>query len=349
MSLRRLSLFLVNKRCFYAKANQHHNRRLGDPENRGVYQRGVNFDTLGSWNNRLNLELHLEQSIKSGKPVPRIQFTDIGHATLLGRRKTNEDRMCISRLSKRVMMFAVFDGHSGSIAAQFAATYLPNHIRFWLNRCDMKKALKHAFLEFDNRLSWYMHRLNISCGCTATVCILKDNQFLYVAHIGDSLAVLNRKGTVVRLTKEHSPDDPAERKRIEMKGGRIVSSSVGGGRVQGRLAMSRCFGDPELKFNGIIAEPDVRQVTVKHGFDAFLVLATDGVSYALNDQEIIDIVSSCHNPSKAAKSLADQALHFGSEDNSSALVVPLGAWGKYASAPHAIVYSFGKTVIGNRY
>ncbi|CAD5113488.1 unnamed protein product [Dimorphilus gyrociliatus] len=349
MSLRRLSLFCVNKRCFCLKANRLCNRRLGDPENRGDFQPGVNFDTLGSWNNRLNLELHLEQSIKSGRPIPRIQFTDVGHATLLGRRKTNEDRMCISRLSNRVMMFAIFDGHSGSVAAQFAAMNLPGHIRFWLNRCDMKRALKHAFLEFDNRLSWYLNRLNISCGTTATVCILKDNQFLYVAHIGDSLAVLNRKGSVVRLTREHSPDNPAERERIESKGGRIVSSSVGGGRVQGRLAMSRCFGDPELKFNGIIADPDIKHIRVKHGFDAFLVLATDGVSYALNDQEIIDIVSSCQHPNKAAQLVTDQALHFGSEDNSSALVVPLGAWGKYACAPQAIVYSFGKTVIGNRY
>ena len=65
---------------------------LSDPENKGKRQIGVNFDTLGSWNHRLDLEVDVEQSIKSGRLVPHIDTEDIGTYTVLGRRKENEDR-----------------------------------------------------------------------------------------------------------------------------------------------------------------------------------------------------------------------------------------------------------------
>lgn len=43
-------------------------------------------------------------------------------------------------------------------------------------------------------------------------------------HAGDSRAVLSRNGLAVRMSTDHSPDVPAERQRIETKGGcvRIV-------------------------------------------------------------------------------------------------------------------------------
>ena len=36
-----------------------------------------------------------------------------------------------------------------------------------------------------------------------------------------------------------------------------------------------------------------------------------------------------YNSIKGAKHLVDSALHMGSQDNCTAIVVPLGAWGKY--------------------
>ena len=50
----------------------------------------------------------------------------------------------------------------------------------------------------------------------------------------------------------------------------------------------------------------------------------------INDQEVIDIVCRCEDPEEAAKMLTDQAMHFGTEDNATAMIVPLGSWGKYA-------------------
>ena len=88
---------------------------------------------------------------------------------------------------------------------------------------------------------------------------------------------------------------------------------------------------------------------MKHGKDAFLALTTDGVSYVVSDQEVIDIGSTCETAREAAQILTDQALHFGSEDNATAMIVPLGAWGKYANSTQTVQFSFGRNIMGKRY
>ena len=116
-----------------------------------------------------------------------------------------------------------------------------------------------------------------------------------------------------------------------------------------RLAMTRSIGDLELKPFGVTAIPDVRKIKVyaqvpsklrvflnicvfmvqiKHGRDAFLVLTTDGINCVMSDQEICDVIQRTEDPSDAAHCLTDQALHYSSEDNATAVVVPLGSWGK---------------------
>ena len=65
---------------------------ISDPENKGARQGGVNFDTIGSWNNRLEMPIMMAESIKKGKLIPEIPLDRVGVATLLGRRKVNEDR-----------------------------------------------------------------------------------------------------------------------------------------------------------------------------------------------------------------------------------------------------------------
>lgn len=45
---------------------------LSDPENRGESQKGVNFDTLGSWNSRLEMSIDIKKSIQKGSLIPEI-------------------------------------------------------------------------------------------------------------------------------------------------------------------------------------------------------------------------------------------------------------------------------------
>ena len=55
-------------------------------------QMHVNYDTIGSWNNKIEMEISLEESINYGTLIPQMSLDKIGIASMLGRRDYNEDR-----------------------------------------------------------------------------------------------------------------------------------------------------------------------------------------------------------------------------------------------------------------
>ena len=61
-------------------------------------------------------------------------------------------------------------------------------------------------------------------GSTAVTAILVDGQKLWVANVGDSRAVLSRKGQAVQMSTDHEPN--TERGSIEDRGG-FVSNMPG--------------------------------------------------------------------------------------------------------------------------
>lgn len=68
---------------YFTRTTQTLQDRRNEPEN---------FDTLGTWDNRIDLPLLLQASIKHGKPIPKISVENVGSASVIGRRTTNEDR-----------------------------------------------------------------------------------------------------------------------------------------------------------------------------------------------------------------------------------------------------------------
>jgi protein phosphatase PTC6 len=61
---------------------------------------------------------------------------------------------------------------------------------------------------------------------------------------------------------------------------------------------------------------------------AYMVLATDGITSLISDQEIVDLARSAADPTRAAKTIIHFAEDLGAEDNCSCIVVPLSGWGK---------------------
>jgi serine/threonine protein phosphatase PrpC len=102
-------------------------------------------------------------------------------------------------------------------------------------------------------------------GSTGTTVLLLRNH-LYIAHTGDSRAILCSNNTLFELTRDHRPDDPKELERyfpppfllsprsLTLLLSRITShgGSVVGGRVAGKLGVSRSFGDYTFKKNGVL-------------------------------------------------------------------------------------------------
>ncbi len=92
-------------------------------------------------------------------------------------------------------LFAVFDGHGGLNASNFAKDNFGRILEEKLRKSPPEEALKEAFIETDRRIE------EISTdGCTAAVVLVEGNK-LTVANVGDSRALLvnEETGMVERL------------------------------------------------------------------------------------------------------------------------------------------------------
>ncbi len=125
----------------------------------GSRRSALNFDTLGSWDNKVDLPVNIETSIKYGKLIPDILVENVGVVSLLGRRKVNEDRYKISEIRPNLLMFAMYDGHGGHHAADFVCEHMENHISFWLDRGEknLSKILRTAFIDVNNAFARHLY------------------------------------------------------------------------------------------------------------------------------------------------------------------------------------------------
>ncbi len=106
--------------------------------------------------------------------------------------------------------------------------------------------------------------------------------------------------------------------------------------------MSRSIGDLDLKPFGVTCHPDIHKLNFKHRKDKFLALMSDGVTVSLSDKEIVDCIMGCEDPSTSASRLVDMAFMYASEDNATALVLPLGSWGTRQKKTH--LFSLGRNI-----
>ena len=172
------------------------------------------------------------------------------------------------------------------------------------------------------------HKDNVlHSGTTATVALLRDGTDLTVASVGDSGALICRLGEAISLAHAHHPTREEEQQRISLFNG-WIDWGLNSPRVNGRLAMTRSIGDFHLKPYGVIAIPEVQHLELNHKTDSFIVLHTDGVSHVMSDKEITDLVRTCPDAEHAANILTSCAIEYGSEDNITAVVIPLRLWAK---------------------
>lgn len=217
--------------------------------------------------------------------------------------------------------FAVYDGHSGVDASNYAATHLHCHLA--RNKClekDPLLALKEAFEKTDKCFVAKAKREGLRSGSTGVAVLIKG-ETLYVAWLGDSQVVLSKAGQPTLLMSPHKPNREDERQRIEALGGCVVY--FGAWRVNGSLSVSRAIGDAEHK-PYISGEPDVEEFNME-GDEDFLILACDGLWDVVKPDEAVELVvqylADGGDRSTVAKLLVDRAKSGGSNDNISVVVV----------------------------
>ncbi|XP_047434460.1 protein phosphatase 1K, mitochondrial [Mugil cephalus] len=337
----------VSRRHLHSPSGQQYSSTRFDPDSSG---RPTTWDSFGIWDNRIDEPILLPSSIRYGKPIPKVSLSKVGCASLIGQRKENEDRFQVSQMTDDILYFAVFDGHGGSEAADYCEKYMEKYIvDLVANENNLERVLTKAFLEVDKAFARHLHFCpnvpGMNVGTTATVALLRDGIELVVASVGDSRAMLCRKGKALKLTDDHTPERKDEKERIKKSGGFITWNSLGQPNVNGRLAMTRSIGDFDLKNMGVTAEPETKRVSLHHAHDSFLALTTDGVNFIMNSQEICNVINQCHDPKEAAQRISDQALQYGSEDNSTIIVVPFGAWGKHVTSDTS--FSFSRSFVSS--
>ena len=148
---------------------------------------------------------------------------------------------------------------------------------------------------------------------------LKTKTKKYVANCGDARAVLCRDGNAVRLSVDHKPDDPLERKRIRELGGYVSYT----GRILDDILVARSLGDAQNQ-PYVTSEPYVAHFELTDK-DEFLILACDGVWDVVSDEGAVELVREYSKKSLASPAVAlrDHAYSAGSTDNLSAIIVYL--------------------------
>ncbi len=102
-------------------------------------------------------------------------------------------------------------------------------------------AIKEAFKATDLGYQVLYPELCKTCGSTAIVCLIIGMDLICI-NLGDARAVLCREGRAIDLSVDYKASRKDEQERIKSQGGYIVF-----GRVLGRLAVTRAFGDFECK------------------------------------------------------------------------------------------------------
>ncbi len=142
---------------------------------------------------------------------------------------------------------------------------------------------------------------------TTVVLALFRNERAFIAGIGDSRAYRLRDGQLEQLTKDHSLADALG------EAGTITMEEVPNHKFKNILYLYRGSKDART------GPEDVRVLEVRAG-DRFL-LASDGLTGVVRDDELKRILSTCDDPQRAAKVLKDQALANDSRDNITCLVI----------------------------
>lgn len=227
-------------------------------------------------------------------------------------RQRNEDNYYVSP-DQRV--FAVADGMGGAVGGAKASKLAVEAIeKRWKDTpppTSDRESIQKWLLEtvtLANQSVWHEAEEDSTVrgmGTTVVVAVQSEDNYMEIAHVGDSRAYLLRDGKPTLLTNDHS----------------VVQEMVRAGRLteeQARInpyknLITRCLGHEEK------VEVDQTPVELRRG--DWIVLCSDGLPTVLRDEQICDVVSKTHEPDGVCEELVKQTLDGGAPDNVTVVVV----------------------------
>lgn len=202
-------------------------------------------------------------------------------------------------------LVGLFDGKGHNYISAFLADTIPEHVRLELRRLqegeDFGSALRRAFLSTNRELSSHPHAMR-QFGSTACVIYILESR-IYVANVGDTMAILSREGHAECLTKRHHAWNRDEQNRIRSLGGFISLQ----GLVEREIGLTRTFGHHAL-LPYVNACPSVRCVELQPT-DEFILVATYSFWEVMLYQTAVDVARRDRgDPDLAVQKLRDMAV-----------------------------------------
>ncbi|MEY2568852.1 MAG: family protein phosphatase [Actinomycetota bacterium] len=230
----------------------------------------------------------------------------VGSATDVGRVRTNnEDELLVGE-----QLFAVADGMGGHAAGEVASLTAVEALKAAFQTDRTADGLAEAVRE-ANRAVWRRASEQPELrgmGTTVTATALVDDEgeeLLVICNVGDSRGYLLRDGELDQITEDHSlPEEMVRRGELAPEDAVMHPQ---------RHILTRVLGmDSEI-------EVDCFRVLPYRG-DRIL-LASDGLTNEVTDDQIASILRRLADPEEAAAELVRQAKENGGSDNVTVVVV----------------------------
>lgn len=145
-------------------------------------------------------------------------------------------------------------------------------------------------------------------GTTANLVLIDDN-YIYCANIGDSMAVMYKNKQAIKLNVEHKTTVLSEKERILQSGMKIINN-----RVQGRLNLTRAFGDLYFKDSklkpyeqAVTCYPEIIKKKISPDVE-FIIMGCDGIWDCVDFQKICDYISVQLRKGKEAEDLIKEIM-----------------------------------------
>lgn len=264
-------------------------------------------------------------------------------ASLKGKRSQNEDKHdYIVNLDKKnpkynkdkaqINYYAVYDGHGGKSISNYLYENMPKifmdkRIEYPLKKNFVKNI--YSYIQNDLKTNYKNESMNTGSTCCIVIHYQEgNNEYLNVLNTGDSRCIICKNNIAIPLTKDHKPNWPEEKARIESLGGEIYFD--GWDWRIGDLSVSRAFGDVSSE-PFLTCMPDIFRYKLTKN-DKFIVLSCDGLYEAniTNDDVVNFVLDHCYDMTTGkrknehiniGKKLAEWAIMKGSSDNISIVLV----------------------------
>lgn len=220
-------------------------------------------------------------------------------------RKINED--AYSNISiENYDFFIVADGMGGHSDGELASSLASSSFVDYIKRSNVsdfdniislqKKAIDYANKEVLKLAGEKREKMGTTVVC---VCIDYKNSKAHVSHIGDSRVYLYKNKELIQLTKDHS----------------LLNDLIDSGALNEKEANDFANKSAITRAVGISPNTVADTKSIDLDDNDLILMATDGLTNELDEEEIIDIIEKQSDVYDISMSLVDAAINAGGRDN----------------------------------